>query len=318
MTKEEQQAAEIRKEKFSDLDFSKHEMHVTQTDEVLIHHLKLKDTIHHNVKFINTNGILSVTGDYGNWIFCREFHPSSIDYVSAGYWCEKLRNSSEQTGSEFCQKSTIKEIEELLDGELIEQGYEGEQLEEMTEYLKGCLRHVEEGEFWYSAFAYAENPSFTDSEDVPFCKKLKPWLKYVFDAFNECCNRIANSEEQYYLQDSRDYCGNDVLWWAKDCNGYVTDIRKAHVFTKTDAIEYHQSRITDIPWPKEYIDHKTRPAVDAQYLDRDEALKDTGIEIIKPVLQKKERLKCCQCGRFVSVEDYYQYVYAGDPCPHCK
>ena len=86
---------------------------------------------------------------------------------------------------------------------------------------------------------------------------------------------------EFYLQDSRSYVGNDVLWWAKNGNGYTTDLDKAHVYTKDEAQRMHKSRPSDIPWPKEYIDARTRPAVDMQYIDRQEALAGTGIEIIK-------------------------------------
>jgi len=75
----------------------------------------------------------------------------------------------------------------------------------------------------------------------------------------------------YYLQDSRQYVGNDVLWWA-DGGGYTTDLSKAEVFSEKDAVFNNRFRNTDIPWPVEYIDQKTRPAVDFQYLDRSKAL----------------------------------------------
>ena len=94
----------------------------------------------------------------------------------------------------------------------------------------------------------------------------------------------AESEQLFYLQDSRSYVGNDVMWWAKDGRGYTTDLSKAHVYTKDKAISQHNARETDIPWTKGYIDAKTRPAVDAQYIKRDEALEGTGI-----VLQLRQR-----------------------------
>lgn len=71
--------------------------------------------------------------------------------------------------------------------------------------------------------------------------------------------------EEYYLQDSREYVGNSMLWWAKGCNGYVCDIRNAHVFTKEEALQHYSSRDTDIPWPKEYIDSKISNHIDSQH-----------------------------------------------------
>lgn len=120
------------------------------------------------------------------------------------------------------------------------------------------------------------------------------------------------SEQLFYLQDSRGYVGNDVLWWAKDGKGYTTDLSKAHTYTKADAVAQYEMRETDIPWPKDYIDAKTRPAVDMQYIKRTEALEGAGIVLRKPQQPKKETIKCHQCGRFLSD----QQLWAGE-CPKC-
>lgn len=82
----------------------------------------------------------------------------------------------------------------------------------------------------------------------------------------------TGGEQLFYLQDSRSYVGNDVLWWVKGGRGYTTDLSKAQTYTKADALAQHEMRKTDIPWPKGYIDGKTRPAVDMQYIKRSEAL----------------------------------------------
>lgn len=120
-----------------------------------------------------------------------------------------------------------------------------------------------------------------------------------------------SDEELYYLQDSRSYVGNDVLWWAKDGKGYTTDLSKAHVYTKTEAVGQHNCRETDIPWPKDYVDAKTRPAVDMQYIDRTEALVGTGIRLRKPARPKRQPYRCDHCGKFMRQEQQYE------PCPHC-
>jgi hypothetical protein len=116
----------------------------------------------------------------------------------------------------------------------------------------------------------------------------------------------------FYLQDSRSYVGNDVLWWAFGGKGYTTDVSKAQIYSSSEAQQMHRSRPTDIPWPKEYIDGKTRPAVDMQYINRATALAGTGIELVKPVLAKKERLTCYNCRRFLSSAQ----LWSGQ-CPKC-
>jgi len=118
--------------------------------------------------------------------------------------------------------------------------------------------------------------------------------------------------DEYYLQDSRDLVGNDMLFWAKNGQGYTTDLRKAHVYTKDEAVKQHQCRETDIPWPKEYIDAKTRPAVDCQYVSVTEALKDTGITLKKPQRPKRETYRCRVCGVFMSEAQYH-----AAPCWKC-
>jgi hypothetical protein len=117
--------------------------------------------------------------------------------------------------------------------------------------------------------------------------------------------------DQYYLQDSRSYVGNDVVWWAKDGKGYTTDLRLAHIYTKEQAVAHHESRSSDIPWPKEYIDNKTRPAVDMQYIKINEALAGTGIALITPKKLKPNSVSCRDCGKFIRAIDQF-----GD-CPHC-
>lgn len=118
--------------------------------------------------------------------------------------------------------------------------------------------------------------------------------------------------ELFYLQDSRSYVGNDVLFWAINGKGYTTDVRKAHVYTKAEAVKQHNSRPSDIPWPKDYIDEKTHPAVDMQYIKRNEALEGTGIELVKYRKQKAETYKCHGCGRFINAAQYYS------SCRHCE
>lgn len=117
--------------------------------------------------------------------------------------------------------------------------------------------------------------------------------------------------DEFYLQDCRSYVGNDMLFWAKNGNGYTTDLRLAHVYTKEEAVRQHQSRETDIPWPKDYIDAKTRPAVDMQYVKREEALAGTGIVLIVPKKYRRPVERCHRCGCFLSQE---QVMFE---CPKC-
>ena len=124
---------------------------------------------------------------------------------------------------------------------------------------------------------------------------------------------METETDAFYLQDSRSYVGNDVLLWGKDGKGYTTDVSKAHVYTKAEAMARHHSRPTDILWPKAYLDAKTRPAVDMQYIRREEALAGTGIVLVKSEKVKPEQYKCHGCGVFMSQANYYS-----GPCAKCN
>lgn len=76
----------------------------------------------------------------------------------------------------------------------------------------------------------------------------------------------------FYLQDSRTHCGNDVMWWKIDGRGYTSDLREAATYTKDQADAMARTRDTNVAWPKDYIDKKSRPVVDFQYIDHAEAM----------------------------------------------
>jgi hypothetical protein len=181
----------------TDFDFSEHELLIKESDGLLVHTLKHKDyNKMYRFDFINTNGVMVVTGDYGNWMFCREFHPSPDGMVSDYYWCEKIKTASTQEPFEFDYEATEKEILEAINGGLVEDGFEGDDLEIMTEYYESLLDKVHEGEFYYEAFAYGEMPYLITSECVPNNKKIKHRLLCVFDAFEEICSRLKEGEEK--------------------------------------------------------------------------------------------------------------------------
>lgn len=185
------------------VDFSKHDLNIIKSTTYSIYDLKHPEHVMMwRVKFINIDGVLVVTGDYGNWIFCREFHPTSDGFVSDYYWCEKLQINSEQKPYEFDSENTEKELKEGIEKGLKDYGYEGERLEKMKEYYQDCLNYVYNSEFEYTSFAYNNMLSWMDSEDVPFVKSIKIHLKYVFDAFDEICIRMKNKKEKIKTEES--------------------------------------------------------------------------------------------------------------------
>jgi hypothetical protein len=176
----------------TNFDFSEHELIITKSDGLLVHTLKHKDyNKMYRFDFINTNGIMAVTGDYGNWMFCREFHPSPDGGVSDYYWCEKIKIASTQEPFEFDHEATEKEIRDAINGGLAEDGYTDEKLEEMLDWYENTLLYnVDEHEHFYMSEAYQNIPSHLDAESIPHHTKIKYWLLCVFDAFEEICYRL--------------------------------------------------------------------------------------------------------------------------------
>jgi len=78
----------------------------------------------------------------------------------------------------------------------------------------------------------------------------------------------------YLLQDTRSYVGNCVVWWAKDGNGYTTDVAKAHRYTFDEAMRQHRSRDTDLPWPCDEVLPLARGHVDVQDVHKIRSLDD--------------------------------------------
>jgi len=171
------------------VDFGQHELRVTKTGDLLIHDLKKPDTGIHRVKFINIENVLVVTDDFGNWIFCREFHPSKDGSVSDKYWCEKLQNSSTQNPYVFDADTAKEEIKEILEED------DGSLSEEEKEWLAELSDEADEGEYSYIAKAM-DHPSSFDTENIPQGKKTNYWLLVVFDAFDEICKRLKAKEAE--------------------------------------------------------------------------------------------------------------------------
>lgn len=77
--------------------------------------------------------------------------------------------------------------------------------------------------------------------------------------------------DQFYLQDSRTNVGTGAMWWQAG-GGYGTSIDRAEVFTREKAVQQYESRETDLPWPKTYIDERHHIGVDCQLVTPDDAV----------------------------------------------
>lgn len=178
-------------EKYTQVDFKDHKLITSFSDDFKMWKLKKPNTITQSIAFINTHGILLVTGDYGDFTFCREFHPTSNGFVEPAYWCEKYRISTQQKSHEYSVEKTRKMLQEGIEYELEEYGYDENELNIMKKYYHQLLSVVELSEWEYISYAYDQYiPTFITAEDVPFCKEIRHCLLIVFDAFNEICQRL--------------------------------------------------------------------------------------------------------------------------------
>lgn len=177
------------------VDFSRHELITEFNNSIKMWKLKIPNSSYEHISFVNTQGVLLVTGDFGNHVFCREFHPTADGYVSDEYWCEKYRIATEEKTHEYDDQTTEKLLLSGIRFELEEYGYEGDDLKVMKEYYRDLLEHVYADEWEYIGYAYNEYmPGVITAEDVPFCQKIKYRLLIVFDAFEEICKRMKESE----------------------------------------------------------------------------------------------------------------------------
>lgn len=67
------------------------------------------------------------------------------------------------------------------------------------------------------------------------------------------------AETKFYIQDSRSFTGNSVMWWRPNGQGYTSNLDDAWKVEKTRAESICRCRSTDKMWPCEEIDaHATR------------------------------------------------------------
>lgn len=175
--------------KRTSVDFSNHELEIAQYDGISIYKFKKPNTIINMLVFVNTNGITSVTGDFGNWIFCREFHPSQDEYVSDGYQDEKLEINSIQKSHIYDSEKTLKSIEDFKNS--FEDMYGREMDDEELNQIENIEQYVDD-EREYIIAAYYEKPNSIDYEDIPFSQSRHRYLNIVYDGFDAICEYMKN------------------------------------------------------------------------------------------------------------------------------
>lgn len=124
----------------------------------------------------------------------------------------------------------------------------------------------------------------------------------------------------FYIQDTRSFLGNSPVWWGHNGSGYTSNILNAGVYSQEQAVAQHKSRESDVPWPKSYIDKKISVTVDFQHISIKDALKGTGIKLIKPKKRRpttgKTRGNCPTCGKITWDHNPYESAYCNITCEY--
>jgi len=124
--------------------------------------------------------------------------------------------------------------------------------------------------------------------------------------------------ELFYIQDTRSWLGNSPVWWGHNRCGYTSKLLDAGVYSEEEAARQHRCRNSDVPWPKDYVDARQHVTVDIQSMSLDEALKDTGIKLVKPKKVRQTtgqtRGNCPCCGKITWNHNPYEHAYCNYFC----
>ncbi|MBP0948897.1 hypothetical protein JTA33_00345 [Pseudomonas sp. 20GA0080] len=148
-----------------------------------------------------------------------------------------------------------------------------------------------------------------------------PWPKDYIDArahYGVDCQLMDEAASdamlvhgcRVYVQVPGDWNGNDVFWigWNK---GQVTaDLGRAcNLNLDQSRIEFAADLATGLRklWSADYIDTIRRRLVWRQNVDIKQALRGTGIKLVKPRPPREMVFNCTGCGRFVSDRQRFQF-----------
>lgn len=173
-------------------DFSKHQLDIKKKEGISIYRLHLNFSHSKSVVFINANGVMAVTGDYYNWIFCREFNPEKEVQVDDRYWAEKLEINSGQKAYEFSPTQTVDMLNEYIND--ADEYWNEEKANEVREYYQGCIDNVGQDGNEYQYYALTNLPSFLEPGQIAYETELKYGLRFIYDAYEEVIAKVKSEK----------------------------------------------------------------------------------------------------------------------------
>lgn len=152
-----------------------------------------------------------------------------------------------------------------------------------------------------------------------------PWPKAYVDARARAgvdCQYVTLSEAldqhpgaaEFYIQKPQCWNGNNLIWLCED-GVFTSDLLKAVVVPRAQTVTWigKLGQTGAVVWPKPYIDGLARRLVERDDVCIKEALRGSGIKLVKPQKPRGPRpFNCSGCGRFRPERDCYL------DCPHCE
>lgn len=146
-------------------------------------------------------------------------------------------------------------------------------------------------------------------EKMVDCQNLKPEERP--DTVEKLLTYPA--ETLFYAVVPRQWDGNAVYFVARE-GSPSTDVDKARLYTREDAKVLLEAQVHHL-WPQTLIDSFAYWRIPEPWVNRRQALKDTGIQLVKPRRQR-QFYKCGSCGKFCSAEAYYTQTCSCNTSPH--
>lgn len=151
-----------------------------------------------------------------------------------------------------------------------------------------------------------------------------PWPKAYVDArarvgvdcqyveLKEALDQYPDAAE-FYIQKPQCWNGNNLIWLCED-GVFTSDLSKAVVVPRAHTVTWigKLGQSGAVVWPKPYIDKFARRLVERDDVNIKEALRGTGIKLVKPKPPRMMMFNCEGCGRFISDAQRYR-----EDCRNC-
>lgn len=131
----------------------------------------------------------------------------------------------------------------------------------------------------------------------------------------QASNAMLAPECRVYLQVPGSWNGNDAYWMGWGKAQFTADLGRAcNLNLEKSRIEFATELSTGTLklWSADYIESIRRRLVWRQDIDLKQALRGTGIKLVKPKKPREEVFNCGGCGRFISDAQRYR-----EDCLNC-